>query len=82
MGQNLASPFGTLQIDKRLVLSWTDSLFGPYGLPDPLWAGPLWALLGPYEPGPYGRGPYGAPWALMCRAIMGWALMGPPGPFN
>ena len=37
-------------------------------------AGPLWASLGPYGPGRYGL-----PWALMGRALMGLALMAPPG---
>ena len=43
--------------------------------------------MGPCGPGPYRPGPYGRPWALMCRALLGfmgctlwapWALMGRP----
>ena len=47
------------------LLSWTDSLFSPYGPPGLLWAGPLWAR------------PLWAPWALMGRDLMGRALVGP-----
>ena len=52
---------------------------GPYG-PGPHGLGP-----GPYGPGPSGppgtswAGSLKAPWALMCRALVGWALMLPPG---
>ena len=47
------------------------------GSPRPLWAGPLWAPLGPC-----GKGPCGRPWALVGRALVGpprplWALLGP-----
>ena len=39
---------------------------------DIIWAGPLWAPLGPLW-----AGPLWAPWALLGRALMGRALMGP-----
>ena len=48
-----------------------------------LWAGPLWAPLGPCGlpwalVGPLG--PCGPPWAIVGRALVGRALVAPPGP--
>ena len=53
------------------------ALMAPHGSS---WAEPLLALPGPYGPGTYGPGPYGSPWTVVGRALMGWALICPPGP--
>ena len=55
---------------------------GPYGtpwalmgralmdLPGRLWAGPLWAALGPYGPGPYGPGPHAPPGPILLNSSL------------
>ena len=44
------------------------------------WMGRALSALMGQATGPYGPGPDGPPWALMGRALVGAALMAPPGP--